>query len=62
MAVLYLHRNAPLPLLPESLGSLQPLIDCLLAKDPAARVGDAVSAARRIEAARSEWLARTALV
>ena len=61
MAVLYLHRNAPLPLLPESLSSLQPLIDALLAKEPAQRIGDAVSAARRIEAARSEWLARTAL-
>jgi hypothetical protein len=62
MAVLYMHRNAPLPLLPEPLASLQPLIDALLAKDAAARVSDAVSAARRIEGARSEWLARTALV
>jgi DNA-binding response OmpR family regulator/tRNA A-37 threonylcarbamoyl transferase component Bud32 len=61
MAVLYLHRNAPLPLLPESLSSLQPLLDALLAKEPAERVADAASAARRIEAARSEWLARVAL-
>ena len=58
MAVLYMHRNAPLPLLPESLASLQPLLDALLAKLPAERIADAVGAARRIEAARSEWLAR----
>jgi tRNA A-37 threonylcarbamoyl transferase component Bud32 len=61
MAVLYLHRNAPMPLLPEPLISLQPLIDTLLAKDPEARIADAASAARSIEAARSEWLARAAL-
>ncbi len=60
MAVLYMHRNAPLPLLPESLASLQPLLDALLAKLPAERIADAVGAARRIEAARSEWLARLA--
>jgi len=60
MAVLYMHRNAPLPLLPESLASLQPLLDALLAKLPAERITDAVGAARRIEAARSEWLARLA--
>jgi len=60
MAVLYMHRNAPLPLLPESLASLQPLLDALLAQLPAERIADAVGAARRIEAARSEWLARLA--
>ncbi len=60
MAVLYLHRNAPLPLLPESLASLQPLLDALLAKEAAERIGDAATAARRIEAARSDWLARVA--
>jgi tRNA A-37 threonylcarbamoyl transferase component Bud32/DNA-binding response OmpR family regulator len=60
MAVLYMHRNAPLPLLPDSLASLQPLLDTLLAKLPAERITDAVGAARRIEAARSEWLARLA--
>ena len=61
MAVLYLHRNAPLPLLPEPYVTLQPLLDSLLAKNPEERLGDAITAARRIEAARSEWLARVAL-
>ena len=61
MAVLYMHRNAPLPLLPEPFTSLQPLLDVLLAKEPSGRIADAASAARRIEAARSEWLARAAL-
>ena len=60
MAVLYMHRNAPLPLLPESLASLQPLLDALLAKLPAERITDAGGAARRIEASRSEWLASLA--
>jgi tRNA A-37 threonylcarbamoyl transferase component Bud32/CheY-like chemotaxis protein len=60
MAVLYMHRNAPMPLLPDALSSLQPLLDSLLAKEPAGRLADSASAARRIEAARSEWLARTA--
>jgi tRNA A-37 threonylcarbamoyl transferase component Bud32/DNA-binding response OmpR family regulator len=62
MAVLYMHRNAPLPLLPEPFTSLQPLLDTLLAKEPDGRVADAATAARHIEAARSEWLARAALV
>ena len=62
MAVLYMHRNAPLPLLPDSLASLQPLLDGLLAKEAEERIADAATAARRIEAARSEWLARLALV
>ncbi|MCC7462624.1 MAG: protein kinase [Gammaproteobacteria bacterium] len=61
MAVLYMHRNAPLPLLSDSLASLQPLLDALLAKAASERIPDAATAARRIEAARSEWLARVAL-
>jgi len=34
MAILYKHRNAPIPRLPERLRLLQPLIDKLLAKSP----------------------------
>lgn len=41
MAVLYLHANAPLPTLPVELVRYQALLECLLAKDPAARLGSA---------------------
>jgi tRNA A-37 threonylcarbamoyl transferase component Bud32/CheY-like chemotaxis protein len=61
MAVLYMHRNAPLPVLPDPVSRLQPLLDLLLAKEPDGRVSDALAAARHIEAARSEWLAQAAL-
>jgi serine/threonine protein kinase len=37
MAIIYKHKNAPLPQLPESLSPLQPLIDRLMAKSPADR-------------------------
>ncbi|MEN9705175.1 MAG: hypothetical protein RLZZ393_1054 [Pseudomonadota bacterium] len=44
MAILHKHRNAPVPRLPESLRLLQPLLDRLLAKDPADRFGSAQEA------------------
>ena len=34
MAIIYMHRNAPLPRLPEELADLQPLLDRLLGKRP----------------------------
>jgi serine/threonine protein kinase len=37
MAILYKHRHAPIPRLPDALRLLQPLIDTLLAKLPADR-------------------------
>jgi serine/threonine protein kinase len=37
MGVIYCHANAPIPRLPPTLGHLQPLLDTLLAKDPARR-------------------------
>jgi serine/threonine protein kinase len=58
MTVLYMHRNAPLPVLPESLSELQPLLSGLLAKDVADRFADADLATAAIEAARDAWLAR----
>jgi serine/threonine-protein kinase PpkA len=58
MAVLYKHRNAPLPVLPESLGELQPLLSRLLAKDVADRFADAELATTAIETARDAWLAK----
>jgi hypothetical protein len=39
--ILALHREAPLPELPAALGAYQPLLNKLLAKDPAQRYGNA---------------------
>jgi len=58
MTVLYMHRNAPLPVLPESLTELQPLLSRLLAKDVADRFADAELATAAIESARDAWLAK----
>jgi eukaryotic-like serine/threonine-protein kinase len=48
MAILVHHAKAPIPRLPERLAVLQPLIDKLMAKDPADRPPDATTAARMI--------------
>jgi len=61
MAIIYMHRNAALPRLPEALLELQPLLEGLLAKEPTARIASAVEAVHAIEAARSAWLAKVAL-
>jgi eukaryotic-like serine/threonine-protein kinase len=53
MAILVHHAKAPIPKLPERIAHLQPLIDTLLAKDPAARPADASEAARLIDFALS---------
>ncbi len=53
MAILVHHAKAPIPKLPERIAHLQPLIDTLMAKDPAARPADANEAARLIEFAMS---------
>jgi tRNA A-37 threonylcarbamoyl transferase component Bud32/DNA-binding NarL/FixJ family response regulator len=62
MAIIYMHRNAPLPRLPEPLAELQPLIDRMLAKRPADRFIDALETARQIESTRTGWLLKGALV
>ncbi len=51
MAIVYLHRNAPLPVLPERLAKLQPLMDRLLAKQPADRFASAAEAATALQRA-----------
>jgi len=57
MAILVHHAKAPIPKLPDRIAHLQPLIDTLMAKDPAARPADANEAARLIEFALSGMLA-----
>jgi serine/threonine protein kinase len=54
MAIIYMHRKTPVPLLPESLAALQPLLQKLLAKEPADRFDSAQHAARAIAAALAE--------
>ncbi|MBC8027791.1 MAG: protein kinase, partial [Steroidobacteraceae bacterium] len=49
MAILVHHAKAPIPKLPERIASLQPLIDTLMAKDPADRPADAAMAAVLID-------------
>jgi tRNA A-37 threonylcarbamoyl transferase component Bud32 len=62
MAIIYMHRNAPLPQLPEALTDLQPLLERMLAKQPQERFRDAQETVRQIEATRMAWLHKGALV
>lgn len=62
MTIIYMHRNAPLPRLPEALAELQPLLDRMLAKRPQDRFADAAQTAEAIEAARATWLLNAAAV
>jgi serine/threonine-protein kinase PpkA len=48
MAIIYKHRNAPIPRLRESLACLQELVDRLLAKLPKDRFASAVDAERAL--------------
>jgi eukaryotic-like serine/threonine-protein kinase len=49
MAVIYMHANAPIPMLPGGLQLYQPLLNTLLAKDPAHRFGSASALLSKIE-------------
>ena len=51
MAIIYMHRKAPLPRLPEPLAMVQPLIGKLMAKEPAGRFESAAAAAEVINRA-----------
>jgi serine/threonine protein kinase len=62
MAIIYMHRNAPMPRLPESLTDLQPLLERMLGKRPEDRFTDAMDTVRALDAARSAWLLKGALV
>jgi tRNA A-37 threonylcarbamoyl transferase component Bud32 len=54
MAIIYKHRHAPIPALPETLAVLQPLIGSLLAKRPEDRPGDAAATAAALTAVAQE--------
>jgi hypothetical protein len=49
MAVIYMHANAPIPLLPEDLRQYQQLLNKLLAKDPVHRFSSASALLAKIE-------------
>jgi hypothetical protein len=49
MGVIYMHANAPIPLLPESLRKYQQLLNKLLAKDPMHRLASASALLAKIE-------------
>ena len=49
MAVIYLHANAPIPLLPEALRNYQQLLNRLLAKDPIHRFASASELLSKLE-------------
>lgn len=51
MAIIYLHRKALIPALPEPLADLAPLVERLLAKERADRFATAADAATALEAA-----------
>jgi serine/threonine protein kinase len=55
MAIIYKHRKAPIPQLPERFTLLQPLIDRLLAKKVEDRVPSAAAAVQALEEAAREW-------
>jgi tRNA A-37 threonylcarbamoyl transferase component Bud32 len=61
MAVIYMHRNAPLPPLPEEMRELQPLLERALAKLPEERYATAEEVACALEQAHATWLAKEAV-
>jgi len=56
MAIVYKHRKEPVPQLPARCAALQPLIERLLAKDPAERFASAAEAAQALTRALGAWL------
>jgi len=49
LAVIYMHANSPVPRLPQQLSQLQPLLDGLLAKQPADRLPSAAAIVASID-------------
>jgi eukaryotic-like serine/threonine-protein kinase len=61
MAIIYMHRNAPTPRLPEALVDLQPLLDQMMSKEVQERFKNASEAMRAIDSARAAWLTKGAM-
>jgi eukaryotic-like serine/threonine-protein kinase len=61
MAIIYMHRNAPTPRLPEALVDLQPLLDHMMSKEVQERFKNASEAMRAIDSARAAWLTKGAM-
>jgi eukaryotic-like serine/threonine-protein kinase len=56
MAIVYKHRKEAIPHLPERFAALQPVLECLLAKQPADRYASAADAAAALQATLTGWL------
>jgi eukaryotic-like serine/threonine-protein kinase len=57
MAIVYKHRKEAIPRLPESFAVLQPVLERLLAKEPAGRYPSAAAAAAALQETLAGWLA-----
>jgi eukaryotic-like serine/threonine-protein kinase len=60
MAIVYKHRKEPVPRLPAQFAAVQPVLERLLAKQPADRFADAGEAADALEGTLGGWLRRAA--
>jgi serine/threonine protein kinase len=60
MAIVYKHRREPVPRLPERFAALQPVLERLLAKEPADRYASASEAAAALQGALAGWRAGAA--
>jgi serine/threonine protein kinase len=60
MAIVYKHRKEPIPRLPERFAALQPVLERLLAKEPADRYPSAAAAAAQLQATLAGWLTHPA--
>lgn len=60
MAIVYKHRKEAIPRLPERFAALQPVLERLLAKEPADRYASATAAAAALQETLAGWLAGAA--
>jgi serine/threonine-protein kinase PpkA len=60
MAIVYKHRKDAIPRLPQKFAQVQPVLERLLAKDPADRYASAPEAAAALESTLARWRSRAA--
>ena len=60
MAIVYKHRKDAIPRLPQKFSQVQPVLERLLAKEPADRFASAVEAAEALERTLRQWRSRAA--